>query len=240
MNSDDYGFDELDSAVLNELDFVEAEHATWSRPAGHSLVEPIHISSSPEPEPVQTLTSSSTLVNRTNSKSLKRACSLGADSALVGSANNASLPQNNSRNNTADDTIDIDDFDDDFDDAAFAAMDSMEAAYTSNPTGWKPPPLTRQTTLTGHVLSQTAGAGPSKPSSFHPFGRKASKTKTWDRTEFAASGPRMGKAKGKQRFREDEEDEEEPMEFEQFPAPFVSRKYSAIPFESRCANLSNT
>jgi ATP-dependent DNA helicase MPH1 len=68
------------------------------------------------------------------------------------------------------------------------------------------------------------------------FGQQAPKTKVWDRTAFAKSGWKKpapkGKAKGKGKasFENDDDDaeeefgnqEDEEMEFEQFPAPFVS------------------
>jgi ATP-dependent DNA helicase MPH1 len=56
------------------------------------------------------------------------------------------------------------------------------------------------------------------------FGRQARKTKKWDQTAFAKSGTRPPKSKDKGKGRADDEDvEDEPVEFEQFPAPFVSR-----------------
>jgi ATP-dependent DNA helicase MPH1 len=57
-----------------------------------------------------------------------------------------------------------------------------------------------------------------------PFGRQPSKTKRWDHTAFSKSGLRKGKAKEKRKANDgDERDEaDEAIEFEQFPAPFVS------------------
>ncbi|KAA1468605.1 P-loop containing nucleoside triphosphate hydrolase protein [Dentipellis sp. KUC8613] len=49
------------------------------------------------------------------------------------------------------------------------------------------------------------------------------KTKKWDQTAFAKSGPRRSKSKkGKEKADPNDEGEEEGVEFEQFPAPFVS------------------
>jgi ATP-dependent DNA helicase MPH1 len=85
----------------------------------------------------------------------------------------------------------------------------------------------RQTTLHGEILtntSQPSRSGPSRgmqrtvSSPRNIFGSKPKKTKVWDQTAFAKTGQRK-KGKGR-RFEESEE--EEPLEFEQFPAPFVS------------------
>ncbi|KAL0950881.1 hypothetical protein HGRIS_007640 [Hohenbuehelia grisea] len=89
---------------------------------------------------------------------------------------------------------------------------------------------TRQTNLFGEVIPDDPV--PSKPksqqlqrarsSSNNPFGQQAQKTKKWDHTAFAKSGTRKSKGKGKQFSQEDYEGDEEEVEFEQFPAPFVS------------------
>jgi len=57
------------------------------------------------------------------------------------------------------------------------------------------------------------------------FGQQARKTKKWDQTAFAKSGVRPPKSndKGKGPADDGDELEDEPIEFEQFPAPFVSR-----------------
>jgi len=48
------------------------------------------------------------------------------------------------------------------------------------------------------------------------------KTKKWDHTAFAKTGRRRKAGKGKEKENIDEEgDEEEVVEFQQFPAPFV-------------------
>lgn len=92
-----------------------------------------------------------------------------------------------------------------------------------------------QTTLFGDILPQAPPA--SKPRSTfertkstnrNPFGQQAPKTKLWDQTAFAKSGVKRGgnKGKGKAKATQDvEEGEEEVIEFEQFPAPFISRAY---------------
>lgn len=94
-----------------------------------------------------------------------------------------------------------------------------------------------QTTLFGDVLppppSSSSNNKPisqlerTKSASRNLFGQQAPKTKTWDQTAFAKSGIRKpktkGKGKGKAGYDGDEEEGEE-VEFEQFPAPFVSGK----------------
>ena len=61
------------------------------------------------------------------------------------------------------------------------------------------------------------------------FGQQARKMKKWDQTTFAKSGVKQAKPKdkGKQRAGDDESDGEH-VEFEQFPAPFVSCMSSTI------------
>ncbi|KAK0473195.1 hypothetical protein IW261DRAFT_1423734 [Armillaria novae-zelandiae] len=91
-----------------------------------------------------------------------------------------------------------------------------------------------QTTLFGEILPSSASS--SKPrtvpqrvqsTSKNPFGQQAPKTKHWDHTEFAKSGLKSskhkdkGKAKASFDFPEDEGFDES-LEFEQFPAPFIS------------------
>jgi ATP-dependent DNA helicase MPH1 len=97
---------------------------------------------------------------------------------------------------------------------------------------------TRQTTLFGHIIpSQSSSAKPrsqikrTKSTPRNPFGQQAPKTKQWDQTAFARTGPKRGNAKGKGKTNFDEE-EEESVEFEQFPAPFVSSAYILLPFSS--------
>ena len=101
-----------------------------------------------------------------------------------------------------------------------------------------------QTTLFGDVLQPEASSGRAKAASTaarqpapkrSQFGQQAPKTKVWDRTAFAKTGWKKaanngkGKAKASFGFDDDDEkgegfvDEEDgEMEFEQFPAPFVS------------------
>lgn len=92
-----------------------------------------------------------------------------------------------------------------------------------------------QTTLFGDVLqNQPSGSKPraqiqrTKSAPRNPFGQQAPKTKQWDHTQFAKSGLKWGK-KGKEKARDGQDEEgenfDEQIEFEQFPAPFVSREF---------------
>jgi ATP-dependent DNA helicase MPH1 len=94
---------------------------------------------------------------------------------------------------------------------------------------------TVQTTLFGNTVQPTASSSKETPSKRapsqrtkssprNPFGQQAAQTRHWDHTAFAKSGWKKSKsAKGKGRD-DDSGDEEERVEFEQFPAPFVSGK----------------
>ena len=94
-----------------------------------------------------------------------------------------------------------------------------------------------QTTLFGGVLPEASSKTKGPPSFSRSlqrttskkkaFGQQAPKTKVWDQTAFAKTGWRKGpKGNGKGKAFDDREqddwDDEEPEEFEQFPAPFVS------------------
>ena len=93
----------------------------------------------------------------------------------------------------------------------------------------------RQVTLFGDVVSPNPSpskkASSSRRSAQHrksptrPVNRK---TKKWDHTAFAKTGRRSkaGRGKGKENL-DEERDEEEVVEFEQFPVPFVPGKVIA-------------
>ncbi|EPQ60917.1 P-loop containing nucleoside triphosphate hydrolase protein [Gloeophyllum trabeum ATCC 11539] len=94
---------------------------------------------------------------------------------------------------------------------------------------------TVQTTLFGDVLQPQASSNKPHPStraplqrvksnSRNPFGKPAKKVLQWDHTEFAKTGWKRGsKLKGKGKFQADEDEEDEELvEFEQFPNPVVS------------------
>jgi len=94
-----------------------------------------------------------------------------------------------------------------------------------------------QTTLFGGVAGTQNASNNSKPRSQmqrttstqrNPFGQQARKTKKWNQTAFAKSGVKQAKPKDKGKQRAGDESGDEPVEFEQFPAPFVSRMSSTI------------
>lgn len=84
-----------------------------------------------------------------------------------------------------------------------------------------------QTTLFGDILPPTPSTSKTtqaarSPVKRNPFGQQAPKTKQWDHTAFAKSGwkkPKSSKEKGNADHEVD--GEEEAVEFEQFPAPFI-------------------
>jgi ATP-dependent DNA helicase MPH1 len=108
---------------------------------------------------------------------------------------------------------------------------------------------TIQMTLFGDTLPPQASSGKPRPpiqrtksTPRNPFGQQAQKTKQWDQTAFAKTGLKRGKSKGKGKasFDEGEDVEEEEVEFEQFPAPFVSSELSIRSFQrfpSLCVQL---
>jgi ATP-dependent DNA helicase MPH1 len=125
----------------------------------------------------------------------------------------------------------------DLDDEDFEKLDNIILdSYTGREKPLSGP--TRQMTLFGDVLPNTTqGNKPplrkaSQRTASMPrnsSGSKPKKTKIWDQTAFAKSGQKK-KAKGK--LFEDEEEEEERVEFEQFPAPFVPPGKLPAQFES--------
>jgi hypothetical protein len=227
--SSDYDFEELDSAFLDQVTAIEASHSqappTTSNKAAFTP-------------------STSTVKPPSSNKSIFRPSKVLQSIPKPTSVPAPQIPLTAPKALEVIDVDEIDDFDDGED--ILAAVDAIEAAYAKNPTQWKPPSLTRQTTLDGSILptpsQQAKKAGPSSQSltrtksmGTNPFGKKSAKTKTWDRTAFAKTGwkkPQKGKGKAKgASFGDDcdhdheEEGEEEEVEFAQFPAPFMSCKY---------------
>jgi ATP-dependent DNA helicase MPH1 len=90
----------------------------------------------------------------------------------------------------------------------------------------------RQTTLLGDVISPRTSPSKKPPSSRRGAQQRKSptrpvnrKTKKWDHTAFAKTGRRRKVGKGKEKENvEEEREDEEVVEFEQFPAPFVPGK----------------
>jgi ATP-dependent DNA helicase MPH1 len=257
--SSDYEFDDIDSAVLEQLDIIEATQSqlesTATTIAGTSR---------------GTLTAGS-------SKSPKRAF----NPARVSTTNTGRSPVPVPHKVFEINSDDFDDLSFEINDADLQKLDSIVLdAYASKPVSEKQPqsravprtvfrnglgnaqplPLQqpqagpskarsfsrvsstggRQTTLFGDVIPEDSS--PSRKSSNNtssssrvPLHREKSastqrelfkKTKKWDHTAFAKSGKRKklanGKGKAPAQDGENDEGEEEEMEFEQFPAPFIS------------------
>ena len=83
-----------------------------------------------------------------------------------------------------------------------------------------------QTTLFGDILPPP----PTKPRSQiqrtkslprSTLNQPAPRTKQWDQTAFAKTGLKQGNSKGKRKMSSEDVDNEENVEFEQFPPPFV-------------------
>ncbi|KAF9480455.1 P-loop containing nucleoside triphosphate hydrolase protein [Pholiota conissans] len=142
-----------------------------------------------------------------------------------------------SSSKTVSQEISFDDISFDFDEVDLAPLDTFIAdAYqgktepVAGPSKLSRTPSSTkvQTTLFGDVLHSVASTSTNKAkqplertksTSRNPFGKQAQKTKQWDHTQFAKTGIRKAKSsKGKGKMGDDEEEE---VEFEQFPAPFV-------------------
>lgn len=192
MNSDDYFTDDLNSSILNQLDVIEAAHRPKLTHNSHAPKNlPVHPSKPPPPKQLE------------------------------------------EEDSFVDLSFDIDEADlqrlDSFIDAAYKG----QAAPIAGSSG-AGRPLSRgsvQTTLYGGVVKPPASTSKASPASRgpmqrsksdhrNPFGQQAPKTKQWDHTAFAKSGWRKPKSKATEKSNEDDQ-EEEAVEFEQFPAPFV-------------------
>uniref|UniRef100_A0A0W0FY27 ATP-dependent DNA helicase n=1 Tax=Moniliophthora roreri TaxID=221103 RepID=A0A0W0FY27_MONRR len=129
-------------------------------------------------------------------------------------------------------------FDDsfDFDERELENLDKAIAeAYQSQPAIQAPVSksssrVTLQTTLIGEVLpAEASGSSRSFQRTTSRQQNKPPNTKRWDHTEFAKSGWRKPKRKGKSKADdEDGELEDEIPEFEQFPVPFVPAGYVVL------------
>jgi ATP-dependent DNA helicase MPH1 len=190
MSSSDYGFDdELDSAILNELDIIEAAHRSPLRnppkpPPGPPVAK--------APQPLDEEDSFFDLSLEIDDAELQRLDTF-IDAVYKGNAQPVAGPSNHVRppsKNTVQRTL--------FGDVAQPNASSSRQSPT------------KRTSL------QRTKSSPRKP-----FGQQAPQTKQWDHTVFAKSGwkkPKNVKGKG----RDDGDDDDENVEFEQFPAPFVS------------------
>ncbi|CCM02210.1 uncharacterized protein FIBRA_04290 [Fibroporia radiculosa] len=204
MHSDDYFEDELDSAFLHEFDAVEAAHVLPSK-------------SSPLKATRQLPATTSTVIEILDSDPFDAFDFDVADLQVIDEIQKREGP----------------------------CGQNQTAAGPSN-SSWRRTTSKGavQTTLFGDIVDETATASKgSKPPSRAPmvrtnsgsrnlFGGRAKKTKQWDHSAFAKSGWKQSaaekrNAKGKQRMSFDDDDddddniEEEILEFEQFPAPFV-------------------
>ncbi|KAH7883909.1 P-loop containing nucleoside triphosphate hydrolase protein [Phlebopus sp. FC_14] len=195
MSSDDYFDDDLDSGILNQLDVIEAAYRPLAKPTPNR-------ESSPKPVPP------------------KPAVELDADDSFV------------------DFTLDIDEAElqrlDSFIDAAYQGKAAPVTGPSKQPRSTSKNSL--QTTLFGDIVHLTQSNQKTPPlsrgpmqrtkSNRSPFGQQAPQTKQWDHTTFAKSGWRKTKSHkvhGKENagYDEEGENEDEEVEFEQFPAPFV-------------------
>ncbi|EGN95766.1 hypothetical protein SERLA73DRAFT_76832 [Serpula lacrymans var. lacrymans S7.3] len=209
MSSDGYFDDELDSGILNELDIIEAAHFNPKppKPASPAVITPKRRSP------------------------LKR-----QDSEFF------------------DLTFDIDEADLQRIDAAVESYFQGEPPAIAGPSriSRTSSKNKQQTDLFGKVVSTQASSGKTahttrspmkrtKSNSRNPFGHPARQTKQWDHTAFAKTGwrkPKSSKGKGKAKAAygdESDGEQEEAVEFEQFPAPLVSAASGNldIPFPSR-------
>ncbi|KAG8961624.1 hypothetical protein FRC03_005134 [Tulasnella sp. 419] len=232
MDSD--GFDEdFDSSFINQVDNLEAA----------LLKSPVRQKSSSSTVTVNSVQISSRLTFNSLPSTKTFSFASSSKQPPASQLTSTSTSSSSSSKKAPPEVISIDSDDDIFEvtndeDAmadVLAQVEQIEAAYNKNPQTWKPPPITRQRTLDGGLV--TDAPGPSKShSSSSTFGKQPPKTKVWDRTAFAQTGWRKGKGKGKGKgkasmFGEDEDEgEEEQIEFEQFPAPFVSIGYAHYTF----------
>lgn len=122
--------------------------------------------------------------------------------------------------------VDIQDFQE-LDAAIEKDLRRKEAAPTSKSPTFGRSLSGRQTTLFGNVLSPS----PKKPSSSRRGAQQRSperstdrKIKKWDHTAFSKTGTKRKTGKRKAKELDEDADEEDAVEFEQFPAPFVAGK----------------
>lgn len=208
MNSDDYFDDDMDSAFLEQVDALEAAHT-------QAQARPQALATRPHPPRAQ---------------------------PRAPSPANPVIEIDDSYDF---DTLDIDEADlQAIDQACHDALNGRKtpvAGPSKSGLQRTASAATVQTTLFGGVAEQPvagpstaaphSGRGPQRrtSSATNLFLGKPNKTKKWDHTAFAKSGWKKPKdAKGKEKVFgsfDDEEEEEEPVEFEQFPAPVVSVGY---------------
>ncbi|KAF7793155.1 hypothetical protein EIP86_004264 [Pleurotus ostreatoroseus] len=227
MSSDEYFDDELDSAFLQQFDIIDAQHRNGTLNTG-STSKPSPKPPPPAAPPLRTTTKVSATAQKTREViTLDDSDEYGEFDIVINEDALRAIDQAC--------------------DAALAKGKQKPAAPTAGPSRRGPVSRTNsrvtiQTTLDGGVLTQPSPSKKAPNSSRSPLRRrtsstgnnvfrgKAKKTKQWDHTAFAKSGWKQPKnAKGKEKafgsFEDEEMYEEEEMEFEQFPAPFVSVGY---------------
>ncbi|KAI0762783.1 hypothetical protein C8Q74DRAFT_1458838 [Fomes fomentarius] len=224
MSSDEYFDDELDSAFLNEVDAIEAAHvgahAATSRSTGS------------KPPPFKPATASRPSAASTSAL---------ARSQKERDASPHIIEIQDSSSDYGFDDFPVDDLDfAQIDQACQRELDEFErrkrqyfpqaAAGPSNLNSLiRRPSRGAQLTLFGEVAQETDPLNSGEPSSrtFQrtrsslrqmPLPGHAKKTKQWDRTAYAKTGWRKPKPSEEQ---ETGDGEEEPLEFEQFPAPEI-------------------
>ncbi|KAI0639199.1 hypothetical protein C8Q77DRAFT_45651 [Trametes polyzona] len=240
MSDDDYFDDELDSAFLHAVDEIEAAHIP---PSGTAAV-PSGSTPAPRFKPATATKSAPSVQPSSSTVSLSN----NKFSAPAAPKPPPSRPAARSDVIEIDDSSDYGDAFDDVDEAELAKIDQIcEREYNKMmPGGVQPvagpsrsnglvrrPSKGAQLTLFGNLASEVDQARPPAPQPKQPFQRtrsrqmplagQARKTKKWDRTAYAKTGWRKPKPqpdKGKGRA-SDDEPEDEPVEFEQFPAPEV-------------------
>lgn len=209
MSSDDYFDDELPSALLNQFDLIDAAHSSGTQPLQANAVRAL-----PKPRPPPPV------INVDDSDEFGELDDIFIDEDAIKAIDQA-----------CDDMLTRD---------GRRPPIASGSKSTFSRTSSK---ATIQTTLTGGVVQQKS---PSKKapasSSRSPLQRRTSsagnnllrgkpkKTKQWDHTAFAKTGWKKPKTvKGKEKASNpdeyDEEFEEEEIEFEQFPAPFIPLGY---------------
>ncbi|KAH8100558.1 P-loop containing nucleoside triphosphate hydrolase protein [Cristinia sonorae] len=197
MSSDDYFDDDIDADFLNAVDAIEAANLSFS--------SELKSTAAARPPPVRPEQAFLEVIEIEDS----------------------------------DDAYDVSGFNDDaleaFDQVCAAqAVQASHASTSTRPLSRRTSMGTHQTTLFGDVIPNNASPGKSGSSSSrkpmsrtsstarNPFGERSRKTKQWDHADFSKHGWKKPKGKAKARFDDEEEEEElidDPVEFEQFPAP---------------------
>ncbi len=224
MSSDEYFDDELDSAFLNEVNAIEAAHVAAHAAIGRSA------GSKPPPFKPATVSGPSTASTSAQARSQKERYASPHIIEIQDSSSDYGF-----------DDFPVDDLDfAQIDQACQRELDEFERRKkhpfpqaTAGPSNMnsliRRPSKGVQLTLFGEVAQETDPLNSGEPSSrtFQrtrsslrqmPLPGHAKKTKQWDRTAYAKTGWRKPKPSEEQ---DTGDGEEEPLEFEQFPAPEI-------------------